>query len=430
MSHPLRQLLRSRWMDFFMILVFFLTNLTAFAIWLNFWIFITAYELKSPQLVMACIHCILWILVILVLLFNIKKNGSPFFNLNILKEHKLLLLFLTTAILSIFWSINHWISVYKVIVLIGTTLVGMYLGHKFRLGQLINLLFWFFSIVLIFSAALAIFRPGIGTMEGHPYFGAWCGLFWNRNHLASLSALAAVVFLIRLLSKPVSQQKLFVADLLMLALSIIILLKAESATGYILVILLIFAVLIAFLWMKVRHKLKKAHYLLLLGFVILSALLAITQLDFIFRLLNRQTTLTGRVPMWGYLIQNVIGESPWFGYGYGAVWSNGFFREGMHQAVNWPYPLLIADNGYLDVLLAVGILGFVPFILLLGKTCFDSLRPVMSAVSLEDFFPAIFLLYVLVANISFSMFFETETFIWMLVVVTHIMSRQKVVSPA
>ncbi len=419
MQHLILQSIRKRWMDSFIILVIFLTNLTAFTFWFSTWIFITAFQLKVPQAAMALLHGLLWVGVILILYFNIRKNGNLPAYISVVKELKLLVFFVIAAVFSIFWSINPWISAYKVIVLIGATLAGIYLGQKYTLARHLEILFWFFSIVLLFSTGLAIMQPGIGTLEGHPYFGAWCGVFWNRNHLASLAAFAVAVFLLRLVSMSIRQNRLFIADLLMFALSLLTIYKAGSATGYILTTLLMILIMAAFVWMKIRHKLKKTHYLILLGLLLLCIVLAFSQLDLLFRLMNRSSSLTGRVPMWGYLIQNVIGKSPWIGYGYGAVWSNGFFREGMHQAVDWPYPILIADNGYLDILLAIGLLGFLPFLLFVGNTFGKSIKQAVNSHFISEFFPAIFMLYVVVANISFSLFCEIETFIWMILVALH-----------
>lgn len=62
-------------------------------------------------------------------------------------------------------------------------------------------------------------------------------------------------------------------------------------------------------------------------------------------------------------------------------------------------------NGFLDILLHVGLVGFV----------------VASAVS----FPLLIVLYACIANIAFSLFAETELLVWFLVVVVLLMTTPR-----
>ena len=403
-------------LDVFIVTVFFLSNRTALAFWFNFWIFITAYRFVIPQIVMVGINCLLWLVTGVVMFTQLRKEGEWREYLEIWKQKKILLVFLSLAFLSVFWSINPWISAYKVFLLLAASSAGIYLGKRYTYSRMFDLLFWFFSITILFSAALALLKPGVGTMEEYPYFGAWCGPFWNRNHLGSLSALSSAIFLLRLLLYGCKNNRLFRADLVLFGVSLLVTYKTRSATGYILTIALLGSTILAALWLRFRRQLTRKHYWIILSIFAVMVLICVSKLDFIFGLMGRNTSLTGRIPLWGALFNFAISKSPWIGYGYGAIWSMGVFRDGLRLPIDWSRAILIADNGYVDILLSVGIAGFIPFFLTYIQTWIVSIRKVLTSKTLIDFFPAIFLLYTLIANITFSMFMETEVFIWMLLV--------------
>ena len=52
----------------------------------------------------------------------------------------------------------------------------------------------------------------------------------------------------------------------------------------------------------------------------------------------------------------------------------------------------------------------------LATAIVGSFRYAIARKKLADFFPLLFLVYVLIANISFSMIAETEVFVWLLIV--------------
>ncbi|NMB55682.1 MAG: O-antigen ligase family protein [Leptolinea sp.] len=417
MGLPVRKRLKDvPLLDVFIVLVFFLSNLTALAFWFNFWLFITAYRFAVPQIMMVGINCLLWLITAGVLFRQLYKQGKWWEYLGIWKQKRILLVFLALAFLSIFWSINPWISAYKVFLLLAATAVGIYLGKNYSFFRMLDLLFWFFSIAILFSTALALLKPGVGTMEEYPYFGAWCGPFWNRNHLGSLSALSSAILLLRLLYLGRKNNRLFWADLVVLGVSLLVTYKTRSATGYILTIALLGSIILAGLWLRYRRQLTRKHYLIILSIFVVTVLICLSQLDFIFGLMGRNASLTGRIPLWGALFNYAISKNPWIGYGYGAIWSMGVFRDGLRLPIDWSRAILIADNGYIDILLSVGIAGFIPFIFTYIQTWIVSIRQVLTSKTMIDFFPAIFLLYTLIANITFSLFMETEVFVWMLII--------------
>ena len=69
--------------------------------------------------------------------------------------------------------------------------------------------------------------------------------------------------------------------------------------------------------------------------------------------LRNITSLSGRLPLWDTLLRYVA-ESPYVGYGFGAFWVPSRFPE-ILAAVRWP--AVVAHNGFLDEVLATGVVG-------------------------------------------------------------------------
>jgi hypothetical protein len=108
-------------------------------------------------------------------------------------------LFIGLAFLSLAWSVSPAASLYRALELLFSTLLGAYIGLRYNMRSLFNILFWFGAVIIIFCYAYSLFLPGFGTMLNYPYNGAWRGIFWHRNHLGSIAALLNSVFLLRMI---------------------------------------------------------------------------------------------------------------------------------------------------------------------------------------------------------------------------------------
>jgi O-antigen ligase len=104
------------------------------------------------------------------------------------------------------------------------------------------------------------------------------------------------------------------------------------------------------------------------------------------------------------------------GYGYGAIWSISAFRFGLGQSVGWRFPVLIGDNGFVDILLSIGIVGLIPFLGVFIQTWVRSIKHAINYRTQINFFPVLIMVFALMANISYSLFLETESFVWLLMI--------------
>ncbi len=408
-----KHVFRPRVSEGFLVFVLFLANLPAVGLWFFAWL--TAIHEPDGILLksLVVVNSLLWAFSAVVVFYDLKQR-------KLLKEYYLawkrqsfLLAFILAAFFSIFWSIAPLISAYKVLILVTASLLGSFIGFRLHVTRWLDLLGWFGGILLFLSIAFALLLPEIGIMLFSPYDGAWRGIYWHKNHLGSLLALANAVFLIRVISGWRTNRLLAGADGALYLLSLLLVYLADSAAGILITLILNFLIATLVSWLKLYQRLKRIHYLGILGLFLIGVGLVAANLDFVFGLLNRTSSLTGRIPMWAYLFKNVIGPNPWFGYGFGAIWSMASFSDGMSRAVGWAYALAIGDNGFIDILLHVGVIGLGFFLWVFILAGVRSLRYALAQRTLIGYFPFVFMLFAFVANISFSLFLETESFVWL-----------------
>jgi len=379
--------------------------------------FLPGFDVSMPiPLQVAFWEIPFWILAVALMGVSLWQEGLfPSF-LKRWRRNPFLILFILFASASIGWSVLPWISVYRTIVLVCASLAGAYLGTRYDSNRQAGILAWVGAILLLASVEAAIFFPSIGRMFSIPYNGAWRGIFWHKNYLGIILALFNAIFLLRLVSGFQARRRESAQDAFLYLASLVVIFLADSASGYIVTIVLHACVTCAAAWLKVRQRMHPVHYYVLLAIFVAAVVLILGNLNFVFGLFNRSSTLTGRVPLWNYLLTDVVSQRPWLGYGFGAYWNLYQFRLAAQQAVGWGYPVAIADNGFIDILLHLGIPGMVLF---LGAFLAGLVRVVRHALrlrTLESFLPLIVLIFAVFANLSFSLFLESDALLWVLMV--------------
>jgi O-antigen ligase len=264
-------------------------------------------------------------------------------------------------------------------------------------------------------------------MNFAPYTGSWRGLMWHRNYLGTAMALASVVLLYGLLRSFGLQEpsgslsttrrnarRLFYAIFYMASVALVWL--SHSATGVILFLLLHAGVVFVLLWLHWSPRMRSGHYVALAAMMVGGAVLAYAKRDALFGLLGRNSTFTGRTGMWTWLFRYVVAQRPLLGHGFGALWYQNDFRLAVQAGVKWGFPVVIGDNGYVDIVLHVGYLGALAFAVLLFAILYHVMRLAIRERTLLAFMPSLIMTYVLVVNITLSYFLETESYTWVILV--------------
>ena len=379
-------------------------------------IFVYLHPDTSVFLGPAWIEILLWLFVVIAVLYDLTRRGQMKEYLSLWRRNCPLVFFLLLALISLLWSIGPIVTLFRAVELLLATLVAAHFGMRLDPERIMNVLFWFGAVLCILSIALAIGAPPTGTMYWAPFNGAWRGLYWHRNHLASITAFLSIVYLCRMMLSFRSRNANGILDAFLYLLSLSILYFARSATGFIVFIVLHTALFMIWLWLRLERSLGRGHYTLILAGGVLIVILILTNLDFVFGLFGRDSSMTGRVDLWSHLLE-LAARRLWLGHGFGAVWAFDSFRSEIQQLAGWTSQPLIADNGLLDIFLHLGVTGVLIFSGLLILATVRSLRSGIKQKTITGFFPLLVMVYAFFGNITFSLFAETEVFVWFLIVI-------------
>src|SRR6266581_519786 len=337
------------------------------------------------------------------LLFRMKSQAFRFAS-----KERLIWLLLAIALISPMWSELPFVTLRKGMVVCATTLFGLYLGARYSIGEQLRLLSWTMWLVVICSLFFVVLLPHYGiTTELHS--GAWRGIYSQKNVLARMMVLGSLVFLIIKLHG--FGKWVFPEIGILVCIAILVMTRSMSAV----VILAALVVLIPF------YRLCRLHpYLLLVFILMLVAGAGILEffptLNFesLLEGMDRDTTLTGRTELWELVLLK-ISQRPWLGYGFGSFWHE--------QSTESKFVISLAGwnaqhshNGYLDLLLSLGVLGLTVFVVSLLnalRKCFSFLR---TSVGIAGVWFATYLLFMVNYNITESTIIKENSIFWVLYV--------------
>ena len=255
------------------------------------------------------------------------------------------------------------------IVLLGGMLLMLYILARYTLNQFLEILLVLGASTIAASIVFAIALPqfGLDLMGGHST--AWKGIFSAKNYLGNM----ALFFLTGAVCYRPRNAWLSRLRLSQIFFCLVAIAFSRAATAYLLA-----AVYLAYAFtLRGLRRLRKKDYLVacILFFVLFGtfAALVIASPDLLFALLEKDVTLTGRTEIWDAVLDSIL-KHPLLGYGYQAFWL-GFQGESYRIILAVTWALGQAQNGFLDILLEMGVAGLLPVLLILffafrdGITC-------------------------------------------------------------
>jgi exopolysaccharide production protein ExoQ len=323
--------------------------------------------------------------------------------LGVVKQEKWLAAFWLWALLSAAWSAATALTIVHWVALLGTGMVGLYIGVRFEPREQLNLVAGCLAVCAVASFVAALALPAVGLAPD----GAWQGIFFPKNSLGRMMALGTFCFVLLAIDERRKRWMYIAVAVFCGAL----LLLSQSATA--IVVCVIMLGLLPF-----RKLLSFGNRLLvplvaLLGMVAVPfvAWLALNS-NTILGMLGRDSKLTGRLPLWDSTLQEIVSR-PLFGFGYGAFWTT-TEADGIRSRIGWSAPN--AHNGFLEILLGLGLMGGAFFLIGLLRNLGLAVRAARGADQNGESWPLFFLIFNLLYSFTESSLLSANSILSMLFV--------------
>jgi O-antigen ligase len=267
----------------------------------------------------------------------------------------LLFMVLFIACLSPLWSLDPALSIQRVVHLVGTTLIGIFIGYHVEQQRLLSSLFVALAILVAVGAVAAISVPTLGQdlYEGE---AAWRGLQNEKNAFGFAAAILALLALCRMQALPWARQRtLCVATFLIAVLS---LLESNSMTSTAALALGMAVVACDVLARRLRMPILATVCLALASISLTVMVVAVSGFDQTedwAKLVGRSSDLSGRTDIW-LPVWRLALDRPLLGYGYGALWFPRIGLEGAQQSLfGLTWTAYSAHNSFLQLASEIGL---------------------------------------------------------------------------
>jgi O-antigen ligase len=335
------------------------------------------------------------------MIFVIRRYRSVF---QLCEHMKLIVLFPVLAFL--FCPVSQQVTrtISSDSVLLGGILLVFYIMSLYTVNEVLELFLVLGTGTIVASILFALVLPQYGRdlMGGHS--SAWKGIFSAKNYLGNMALFFLTVAMSYRPRTPLFRS-LRAAQILFCLIAIAF---SRAATTYMLAAVYIaYAVTLN----AVRGFRKKDYFVaFILLFVAFASVIAIAMLqpNFLFNLLGKDATLTGRTEIWD-AVAGSIAKHPLLGYGYQAFWL-GFKGESYRIILTVTWALGQAQNGFLDVMLELGIGGLIIVVFLFAFAFRDAVTCLLRSYdeaqlrAVEWYFAIVIL--TLIYNLDESFLFE------------------------
>ena len=339
----------------------------------------------------------LYLVFFLILLWKFRKTA-----LFLIVKEKWTFLLCTWVLASTLWSVGPGETIRRALALVGTSIVGLYIGMRLEPKEQLKMIALIAGIGAIGSLAAGVLFPGIGITAD----GSWQGVYFPKNSLGRMMALSAICFALLALG----ERRRRPIRIAMFLLSCLLLVLSKSATAVV-VSFLIFALLPFRKLLYLRSRTFAA--VSLVGGAVLAtvALWTADHLDDLLLSLGRTSSLTGRIPLWGYVIK-AIAERPFKGYGFGAFW-NSWPGERVSDAAAWEVAVPHAHNGFLEMGLGIGAIGLVILGIGMVVNFISAVRVARSNRAVDQAWPLLLIIFTVLYNLTETSLLAVNSLMWM-----------------
>ncbi|MGI9595659.1 MAG: O-antigen ligase family protein [Acidimicrobiales bacterium] len=324
----------------------------------------------------------------------------------VIKLEVTIFLFTGLAMASLFWSADIGETIRQSIVIAAIAFYGLYLIIRFELVEIIRLLAAMFTVSAIASLTFIIAFPVYGITAGS---GNWDGVFYHKNALGFGAAMAIPALVVAARTTPRYRFVFYaaaVAHLVMLFFS-------ESKTMYVagfgsLLLLMVYRLF------RGRKTLRGAVMTSMFGSTVFATAFATANIALLAKWLDKDVSLTGRVPLWEDLIPVAMQRIP-FGFGYRAAFG-GYFSPVHEVWIQHGWQPSHAHNALFHIWLELGLVGVALFMVGFFRAVKRAIHVVNIIPDAVGLWPLTFLSTSLLISVSESGITYTESG-WLMYVV-------------
>ena len=336
----------------------------------------------------------------------------------IISRNLVLFLLIALAYFSFLWSHAPDVSLSISRDILMMSFFGLYFAARFSLKEVVELVAFTLFLGAIVSTVCAIGVPKIGVHIGDVHAGAWKGIYNYKNQFGSIMNIMCLTFF----ALPKDNSKIY--KYFGMSFAIFLMLLSTSITS---LLICLFLISIILFYKNYRWEGRISVILLNIGILIIGCCTVLLLSYWVELLtgLGRDTTLTGRTPIWGVMISRLM-EKPFFGYGCGAFFapkSPYGFEAGQALKTGWIPPS--GHNGFLDLALDVGLIGLILFLTIYFTNLTSALKRAYAAYNSEYFFPLAYLIFLAMNNITESLLLGFNNIHWTLFLTVCILLNQK-----
>jgi exopolysaccharide production protein ExoQ len=347
----------------------------------------------------------LWAALYLIVIFRVIVQYRQIIPL--VRANKCLCLLVMLTIVSASWSQDMTATLHHSVALLGTTLFGIDMAVHYSTGDQLRLAGTVLGSVIILSILTEIFLPGFLPHAAGASF--WQGAFGQKNTFGKIVVLASAAFL----SRPRQSKRdiRIIVTLITIMIALVVASQSASALVELVALVLISGTFGALRWK--RSKLAIAAFIVLI-IAIPTAYLALNNLAAVTAVLGREATLTGRTVLWRLTLES-IARQPYLGHGYGVFWEfSSQEATRIRSLIGWDAPS--AHDGYLGLLLDVGILGLLLFVVAYFVTARRAIHRFRMGLQDQMLWPLLLLVEVFLCQLTETSVVSPNSIYWILFV--------------
>lgn len=295
------------------------------------------------------------------------------------------------ALTSTLWSADPPQTMKEAVILFTVTAYGTYLVLRFTLAEILELLARVFAVSGILNLGFILALPQYGISAE----GLWDGVFFQKNSLGFASLLAIPILIVVGRSGPAWRHLYY----LCVPVWFTLLIGSQSKTMLV-ATLGSCAFLLVYRTFRSRRTLRGAFLLALIALSTLTVAVATANIELLADWLDKDITLTGRVPLWQGLMP-IIAEKPYLGYGYKAAFG-GYFSPVHEVWVSEGWEPTHAHNGILQTWLDLGLVGVVVLVFGYIRATTRALTMVSNSKGAVMLWPLVYLSSALLISITES----------------------------